>query len=456
MRQLESALASTEYTGDAATPYTLSVSPTLSRFRPELEFACDFLDCCHEVRRVSNAHRILHFGPDAPPGSVAVPAALFPDGVSVDADGIHPVHKFLEGIKEGSGGHRILPMNLDATGTAAIERLDYDALGLVFLLLSRLEARGHDGAGDRYGRFPLKSSIAHRHGLLSVPLADIAARDLAAALTGSDRPISRTRYEVWLTHDVDRLRGYHTPLQTIKEATADVVFRRRPAAAAGRIGKAFFRGRPWPELRMLMDLSEVNGLTSRFYFMGPTNDRSDSPYTLREPMTVRRLADEIIARGHVVGFHPGVNTHGNPDEWCRQHKALESVIGREIREGRQHRLLFDPANTWDIWDANGMDADATLGFPELSGYPSGTCRAHPTYSLRHRRRLRVMEHPTNVLDFGFFGGRYRDVTVEAAVKEVQRIAEQTKSFGGNLVILFHTGQSRLTQFQFYQELFSVI
>ena len=447
-------------TAAGSRPYRLSLGPGLEPFRPELEFACRFLDRAHPVARSDRAETVLHYGPGTPAGAVEVPALVFPDAVRLDGDGIHPDFAGLARIEEREEAPRLLPPREAWTGRAAGDggpgagaAIGYDALGLVFLLLSRLEERGNPAnATERYRRFPIEASLLHRRARVDVPLADIAARDLAAALLGTPDPPSRTGYRAWLTHDVDRLRGYHYPTQPLKLAAGDVIFRRDPLLAVKRLGKAVMPGEPWRSTRQIMDLSERHGLTSRFYFMGPTRASSDSPYLLREPGTVRRLADEIAARGHVLGFHPGFRTRRDPEEWRRQKEGLEAVIGRPVAEGRHHGMLFDAETTWDMWDDAGMVMDASIGFPGRSGFPTGTCRSHPTYSLKRRRTLDLVEYPSNILDFGFFGGRYRDLGLDEALAEAQGIVDTCRAIGGDLVILFHTSQPSGLVKRFYERL----
>lgn len=420
--------------------YRLSLHPSVERFRPELEFACSFLDLCHPVRRAPEAPVVLHYGPEPPPGAVAVPAALFPHAVRVDAHGIHPERPGLARAEDGRAGALLPPAEgVEESGESSGRPLAYDALGLVFLLLSRLEERGFVG-GDRYDRFPIEASLLWRRARPDLPLADIAVRDLAASLLGAQSPLNAPTYRVWLTHDLDSLRGYHYPLAPLRNALGDIVKRHDPGSALRRLRSSYLGGDPWRSCRRIMELSERHGFTSRFYFMGPTRDPMDSPYVVREPKVVRRLADEMVGRGHVVGFHPGVQTRRNAEEWRRQKQGLEAVLGRNLSEGRHHGLLFDAESTWDLWDGGGMEMEASLGYPQPSGFRSGTCRAHPTYSLRRRRALDLMAYPTAIMDFGLFGGRYRDLTVEEALAECQRIVEVCRSYGGDLVVLCHPTQ----------------
>ena len=85
--------------------------------------------------------------------------------------------------------------------------------------------------------------------------------------------------------------------------------------------------------------------------------------------------------------------------------------------GRQHVLRFSADITPSIWDQFGMTHDATLAFPELSGYRPGTCRTFQAYCLKERKTLNLKMGASAINDFGLFGGKYNDFTVEQAFSE---------------------------------------
>lgn len=439
---------------DARLAYRLSIAPALERFRPEIEHACSFLERCHPLVRTNEAVRVLHYGPDALAGAVAVPAALFPGGVRLDDGGIHLDRAGFAALEDGKGGVPLLPPN-DPRNRRQGGGLTYDALGLIFFMLSRLEERGAP-ALDRYGRFPYAASLAARRYGAAPPLADEAAADLAAALWERDDPPRASRYELLLTHDVDMLKGYHRPWEPLRNAVGDIVKRFDPAHAARRLTNSYLSGEPWGTARDIMGKSEKYGVPSRFYFMGPSENSVDSPYVLRQPRLLRRLSDEMASRGHIVGYHPCFATANDAGEWRRQRDALEAVLGRPVREGRQHVLRYSADVTPDIWSDAGMSLDLTLGWPEVTGFRSGTCRRHASYSLRRRRTLSLEQISTSIMDFGLFGGKYRDLSVDAALADCRSVMDACRKFGGSLVILFHTGQRRPPATSFYERLLAEV
>src|SRR3546814_11809401 len=57
----------------------------------------------------SDLETVLHYGPDAPPNAVHVPAALFPDRVRIASEGIHPDHAAMAGLTDGRSSVPLLP-----------------------------------------------------------------------------------------------------------------------------------------------------------------------------------------------------------------------------------------------------------------------------------------------------------------------------------------------------------
>jgi hypothetical protein len=199
-----------------------------------------------------------------------------------------------------------------------------------------------------------------------------------------------------------------------------------------------------------MDFAERRGLKSHFYFMGPSHHPMDSPYAATMADTLGRLAGMIKKRGHAIGFHPGFKTATDPAEWRRQRQGLERVVGCAVREGRQHVLRYDAAVTPRIWSDAGMALDCTLAYPEAVGFRSGTCRPHKAYDLGARRALPLTQLSTAAMEFGLFGGKYADLSLERAVADTAWAADICRAFGGTLVLLFHTGQQERRLWQWLE------
>jgi len=388
------------------------------------------------LRDAADASLWLHYGAEPPGGAVALPAHLFPAAVRVAPDGLH-----LDRIGLDAVWPRLLPRE-DARA--------FDAFGLIFLLLSRLEERDWP-TPDRYGRYPHSADLTVRQGCFGRALADEALESLARLITGQPNPPPLTQYEVVLTHDVDRLKAYHYGLEPLRYALGDLLKRGRPASALRPL-TAYASREPWTSVHDLLETSERHGLKSHFYFIGPSRDSHDSPYGHTMGGLLRQVSDHIAGRGHSIGYHPGFGTATDPALWQAQRRGLEALLGRDLREGRQHMLAYRADRTPDIWSDAGMHTDYSLAYPEGEGFRNGSCRLLPTYSLTRRKMLGLRQASTAIMEFGLFGGKYRDLSVADAMAACRPVIQTCRRFGGHLVVLYHTGQPGGNVRQFYDAL----
>ncbi len=399
--------------------YRLELSPEIEAFRGEIEYALDFVAESYPIRLDPSADRVLRY-----PGDL--PARLFLRAVSVAEDGLRLNRAAFEAL-DG-----FWPVEGTSQGS-----LGYDAIGIIFFMLSRMEERDAPSY-DRHGRFEPEQAASVRRGLHAQPLADRAAADIAFFLTGMHSMPMR-EFELIPTHDVDILKGYHRWWEPLRYAAGDLLKRRAPGSALGRFS-AYGTGEPFVSFRDMMALSERFGLKSRFYMMGPSQDPMDSPYVSTMKGLLSRLSREILARGHRIGFHPGYRTLDNPAEWRRQRAGLEAVLGTTVTEGRQHVLRYCADRTPVQWDSEGMAEDFTLAYPGPCGFRNGTTHSHRAYDLVRRQVLNLRQTATAVMDFALFDTRYRALDVESAMAEALGIAVTVKTYRGRLVVLHHTGQ----------------
>ena len=400
--------------------------------RSEIEYACDFISQAHFLVRTNNASRILHYGPNPPIGALHIPSLLKPYLIIRKNSGIHlDREKFENGI--GKTGDGLLPNEKYGKN-----KIGYDAIGLIFFMLSRIEER-ESPILDHYQRFPFFSAFAVKHGWYNNPLADRAAFDVAKALRCDDHPKNKTVFNIRLTHDVDRLHSYHHVLGPLRTAAGHLLKRQAPKLAIKCLNESYFNGEPFRSFSRIMDHSEKKGLTSQFNFMGPTSVSQDSPYALRYKPLLSKIIQYVLKRNHKVGFHPGYYTVDNLNEWKLQKEGLEEIVGDKVKMGRQHVLRFKIDITPTIWDHFGMIHDATLAFPEASGYRPGTCRTFQAYSLKDRRVLNLKMGASAINEFGLFGGKYNNFTIDEALGECIDTINNCRRYGGELVILIHPG-----------------
>jgi len=414
--------------------YNLELSEELRVFEPEVTYALEYVERHYPIRRMLGAERTLSYGGRASD----IPATFFERAIIAKDDGVHlaPAHS--------AALFSIWPKRR-SNPTSPV---DYDAVGLLFFMLSRIEERGTKGR-DRHDRFSSAQAAAVEQGLAKRAIADEAAEDIAQLISGT-KLSSLTKFEIVPTHDVDRLKSWRYLAEPLRYFAGDLLKRRQGLCSFKRL-KVYTSGEPAKSFRRVMTMSEEFGLKSRFFFMGPSDDPMDSPYATKMVGTLRRQAEEVAERGHIVGFHPGYRTFRDPALWQWQKQRLEEIIGQKVHEGRQHVLRYDVVKTPRIWAQNQMRIDYTLAYPDMSGFRNGSCRPHRVYDLEHRRPHDLDQCATPVMDFAMFDDKYRQMTPEEAFADISEIVETTRQFGGRLTYLFHTGHPSEAVFGFFHD-----
>ncbi len=329
--------------------------------------------------------------------------------------------------------------------------LGLDVLGGSFVMLTRLEEAG-DGARDHHARFPATASLAQRNGFLDRPVVNEYAEVLWWALTRLwPRLERRTRqFRLLPTHDVDwpfYSRGVLS--RSIRAATSDVVQRRNYGLAAARLRSAYAVRRsgqaadPCNTFDFLMAESEGRGLRSAFYFMtAHTHPTFDGDYSIDDPW-IRELIGTIARRGHEVGLHPSYGTYLDGPALASEFQLLrraceEEGIDQVAFGGRQHFLRWANPFTWRNWDDAGLSYDSTLGYPEASGFRSGTCYEYPVFDLQQRKALRLVERPLIAMEATAIN--YQGLALEEAAQEMRRLRELCRTFDGDFAFLWHNNR----------------
>lgn len=430
--------------------YSVSIEKGLEKYFAEIDYVLTVMERYYPLRRKRSgelAEVLLHYGSENKNADVIVPGLLFAKHTEVKNPGGIYIHKnaisCLINVREG-----LLPKPSDARDFCG--ELTYDAIGLAFLMLSRIEERDC-AITDHYGRYPAQEAFSVRAGLNAIPIADRALDDIAKRLLQRSSPTHLSSYRVIPTHDVDTLKGYHRFYEPLRFAFGDVLKRRDAKRALERL-KVYGAGEPWHSFERLMNLSDRHHFKSCFNFMGPSNHPMDSTYARLFPKLLKKVASEICSRGHTVGYHPGFNTSENSEEWNKQKKGLEIIIGKSLGVGRQHVLKFNADATPKLWSDACMSVDYTLAFPEISGFRTGSTRCFKAYDLYNRKALKVDLCATTVMEFGLFGGKYRDLGLEQAMEECRPIINECRRYGGRFVILQHTGVASKKIISFYEKL----
>ena len=415
--------------------YNISIDPSLIEFKAEIYYALGYMGQCYNMVLDKNFPSTFVYG-----GKKAdMPGSFFLNMLEVGQDGLNLKSDMRNKLFE------LWPEHFD-TNTALI---NYDIIGLIFFMLSRIEERDLSDL-DQHQRFQSKNSIAFQKGWLRRAVVDEVASLLAQKIVGKPlQPI--TKFEIVPTHDVDRLRSYHRLHEPIRYSIGDLIKRKDIVSAFKRLG-AYFTREPKSSFEKIMRLSEAYGLKSKFFFMSASNEKMDSTYAINMSGLLIKIITEVKHRGHGVGFHPGYNTYANSTEFNKQKCFLESLVGINIFEGRQHVIRYDAAITPQIWNCAGMEDDYSLFYPDKVGFRNGACHRYTAFDLINRKELRLQQTATSIAEFSLLDRRYSELSYAESLEQSMEIVAEVKKYKGRLVILFHTGHTDGLIWKFYKNL----
>ncbi|ANS76604.1 hypothetical protein AWM70_20155 [Paenibacillus yonginensis] len=365
--------------------------------------------------------------------------------------GLGPNAAFSSSDKEGQ---RSRPSRLYLERTPKGLWCGIDLFGGSFFMLTRYEELADPSGRDRHDRATAAGSIAARAGFLNRPIVNEYAELLWAGLCCLWPGLQRRKRRLRLTvsHDVDvpYLALRRSGGSLLKESLADLL-RRRSLEPALRKARTLlhragdYRADPFNRFAWLMSLSEMAGVQSSFYFITEeTAPGLDGNYTMADP-EIRGLLREIHLRGHRIGLHPGYQTYLHPERITRQfgllREAAEAVgIRQDVWGGRQHYLRWRAPDTWQHWEAAGLDYDSTLSYADQAGFRCGTCYEYPVFNLRTRQMLRLRERPLIVMDQSILHPDYMGLYGKAAVQAMRHYFEQCAAYAGEFTLLWHNSQ----------------
>lgn len=322
----------------------------------------------------------------------------------------------------------------------------FDLVAATFLLLTRWEETEVASEPDWRGNFRAACSLAARQGFLDRPVLDewaLVLRAWLAELCPGWQPRLRLP-RIVMTHDVDQVHKFQSWFRVARAAAGTLLSTRQPVQAirTARLGVCsrivpqrdpYYRG-----LRSLLDLDEALGVRGVFFLMGADRARLDDGYDLSSPL-VQPVIDEVLRRGHEVGWHPGYAAAEDPERFFREKNRVESRLGLPVRGARMHYLRWRPGHTWRLLTEAGIRYDSTLGFNETLGFRCGTSHPYPVWDLCQRKQIDLEERPLVAQDAAI----YRALRLDHGQARAQlgRLWRRVQNVHGDLTVLIHNALS---------------
>ena len=254
-------------------------------------------------------------------------------------------------------------------------------------------------------------------------------------------------FALCLTHDVDRpYKTFHSVMYALRDRDPEHLRSLVP-------GTNTF----WT-MERLMSLEADLGVRSAWYFLNEDRLFGDRPprewvskdgwrlFAGRYDLDDQRIVDliaELDAGGWEVGMHGSYDSPTDRQRLARDKRAVERVLGKPIRGGRQHYLNLSVPETWEHHRAIGLDYDCTLGSSEEYGFDHG-------YSPKRPFDDEFVVFPLTIMELAL-----PDVEgdIEGAWRECERILQEAAEHGAVMTILWHPRFFSELDFPNYTELY---
>ena len=310
---------------------------------------------------------------------------------------------------------------------------ELEVFAFAFWVVTRMEEWTTEGR-DRHGRFQGETCWAAQAGVLEVPVVEQVVRTWAIEARLPEPPPRRSRW--FATVDVDNALAYSgKPAWRVLAGFGKDAVERNWRRISERWAVLSGHERdPFDTYEALLDLHEIGGLESVFFFL--MADRGPHDEGLLHTSKGLHAAIRKVAPRARVGIHPGYASHGNAERIEREAQRLERVLGEGIRHGRQHYLLHEAHRAWPSLVAAGVEEDWSMGYADRLGFRAGMARPFPAYDLAGERTLPLVVHPVMAMDVTL--ARYMALEAgQQTLERVWRMAEAAWAVGGDVVTIWH-------------------
>ncbi len=212
----------------------------------------------------------------------------------------------------------------------------------------------------------------------------------------------KNQYTLRITHDVDMLQRFTSPIDFAKGAVNDIL-RRHSIRYFYKTTKAYLgyglgrRRDPYDTFDFLMDTSERAGLVSEFNFIPSKLDEPYAFYDYRDVLAAQKI-QHIRERGHIIGLHGSYRAYRDKQLFLEELQRFKQTWHIEPKVGRQHFLRFAVPYTWQIWEEAGLEDDSTIGFNKHAGFRVGICYPYKVFDIEQRKTLTLTESPLLLME----------------------------------------------------------
>ncbi len=331
--------------------------------------------------------------------------------------------------------------------------LPFDVFSASFFLLSRYEEY-LPHVKDSVGRFPVKESIAYQNKFLHLPVVDLWAHKLMAALQERFPELESKEKNYQFTSIINvttshafAMRGISRTLGGFFIDIGNFKFRNVVKRFAVLLG---IHKDPYDNFFELVEIHKKFPIKSMFFFQFAKHSAHDKNVSTNNNKF--RFLIKSIADYSVVSLSTSFMSSSNNNVLREEKKQLGNLINRPINYSRlRYNRVNVPAAYRSLVETEFTD-DFSMGYTHEIGFRAGTCTPFYFYDINTEIRQPIKIHPFAMHDYALTHFKTKE-EVFAKLDEVYRVVKQVK---GELIFVFSNellgGEHNLDWMALYQSI----
>ncbi len=331
--------------------------------------------------------------------------------------------------------------------------LPFDVFSASFFLLSRYEEY-LPHVKDSVGRFPVKESIAYQNKFLHLPVVDLWAHKLMAALQERFPELESKEKNYQFTSIINvttshafAMRGISRTLGGFFIDIGNFKFRNVVKRFAVLLG---IQKDPYDNFFELVEIHKKFPIKSMFFFQFAKHSAHDKNVSTNNNKF--RFLIKSIADYSVVSLSTSFMSSSNNNVLREEKKQLGNLINRPINYSRlRYNRVNVPAAYRSLVETEFTD-DFSMGYTHEIGFRAGTCTPFYFYDINTEIRQPIKIHPFAMHDYALTHFKTKE-EVFAKLDEVYRVVKQVK---GELIFVFSNellgGEHNLDWMALYQSI----
>ncbi len=329
--------------------------------------------------------------------------------------------------------------------------IPFDIFSASFFLLSRYEEY-LPHVKDSVGRFPVKESLAYQHKFLEMPVVDLWAYKLLAALKErfpnirrKDRTYSCTSIINVTTSHAYAMRGFIRTLGGMFLDLGKLKFGQVVQRFSVLLG---IKKDPYDNFFELVDIHKKYPIKTMFFFQFAKHSAHDKNISINNNKF--RYLIKSIADYSMVSLSTSFLSSTNKEVLKEEKRQLGNLINRPINYSRlRYNRVNVPAAYRNLVETEFTD-DFSMGYTHEIGFRAGTCTPFHFYDINMEVRQPLKVHPFAMHDYALVNYRKKDEVFE----KMDRVYRLVKQVNGNFVMVFSNellgGKQHLDWMDLYQ------